>query len=270
MSEHKNSENKFADVPIRVRTWIYIIIVFALGLINPVTMKVFVSWIGFQCIFEFLRMFEIKKNRIAISAIVGISIFCSLYFLDKPQYFLASSILLFTILVYFLILKSSKKQLIGVTIGLIICLFSFPQLATIRELPFGLAVTIFLVVVTELNDVFQYLMGKFFGKHKIVPKISPNKTVEGFLGGILLTTILSCILGHFLLETKLATNILIGITLGISGFIGDVFMSYIKRKAGVKDTGNLLPGHGGLLDRMDSLIFNAPLFLILFLIFTKN
>lgn len=270
MSENNTSENKFADVPIRVRTWVYIIVVFALSLINPTTMKIFVSWIGFQCSFEFLRMFEIKKNRILISSIVGIGILFNLYLLDITQYFLASTTFIFVMMIYFLIIKSSKKQLLGVLLALIICLFSFPQIAMIRELSSGIAITIFLAVVTELNDVFQYLMGKFFGKHKIVPKISPNKTVEGFLGGILLTTILSSILGNFLLETKLTTNILIGISLGISGFVGDVFMSYIKRNCSVKDTGNLLPGHGGLLDRMDSLIFNAPLFLAILLMLTKN
>ncbi|BFO64871.1 hypothetical protein KCF3NO3_08540 [Chryseobacterium sp. KCF3-3] len=128
---------------------------------------------------------------------------------------------------------------------------------------------IFIVVVTELNDVFQYLMGKFFGKHKITPQISPNKTLEGLIGGVFLTVILSNILGYFLLETGILTNSILGIVLGISGFLGDIFMSYIKRKTGVKDTGNLLPGHGGLLDRMDSLVFNAPLFFWLFPLLIK-
>jgi phosphatidate cytidylyltransferase len=102
------------------------------------------------------------------------------------------------------------------------------------------------VVVTELNDVFQYLMGKFFGKRKITPHISPNKTLEGLIGGIFLTVILSNILGFFLLKTDFSINTILGIALGISGFFGDIFMSYLKRKTNVKDTGNLLPGHGGI------------------------
>jgi phosphatidate cytidylyltransferase len=84
--------------------------------------------------------------------------------------------------------------------------------------------------------------------------------LEGFIGGVFLTIILSNILGFFLLKTTVLVNSIFGLILGISGFFGDVFISYLKRKANIKDTGKLLPGHGGLLDRMDSLIFNAPLF----------
>ncbi|MFP3593406.1 phosphatidate cytidylyltransferase [Chryseobacterium sp. SIMBA_038] len=256
----KPEENKFADVPLRVKTWIYIILVFALGISHPLAMKIFVSWISFQCFFEFLRMFKVNINKIISSIFVGVSQFFLLFFLNIENYFLYSLALSIIILLSFLLLKSSGKQLSGIVIGLIVCLFAFPHLAFIRENISGIYAIIFIVVVTELNDVFQYLMGKFFGKHKIVPKISPNKTLEGFLGGVFLTIILSNILGFFLLNSNILTNTILGFILGISGFFGDVFMSFLKRKNNIKDTGNLLPGHGGLLDRMDSLIFNAPIF----------
>ncbi|MET3537234.1 phosphatidate cytidylyltransferase [Chryseobacterium limigenitum] len=256
----KPEENKFADVPLRVKTWIYIILVFALGISHPLAMKIFVSWISFQCFFEFLRMFKVNTNKIIPSIIVGVLQFFLLLFLNIENYFLYSLSLLIIILLSFSILKSSGKQLSGILIGLVVCLFAFPHLAFIRENISGIYSIIFLVVITELNDVFQYVMGKFFGKHKIVPKISPNKTLEGFLGGVFLTMILSNILGFFLLNSTILTNTVLGLILGISGFCGDIFMSYLKRKTDVKDTGNLLPGHGGLLDRMDSLIFNAPIF----------
>lgn len=253
-------ENKFADVPLRVKTWAYIILVFAIGISHPLAVKIFVSWISFQCFFEFLRLFKINRNPTYLSLFIGVSQFLLLYFLDQENYFLYSSLLTVLVLSYFFILKISSKQIVGIGTGLLICLFSFAHLAFIRTTPSGLSSIIFVVVVTELNDVFQYLMGKFFGKHKIVPTISPNKTLEGFLGGVLLTVILSNILGPFLLTSNFLTNTIIGLILGISGFFGDVFMSYLKRKTKVKDAGDLLPGHGGLLDRMDSLIFNAPIF----------
>lgn len=256
----KPEENKFADVPLRVKTWIYIIIVFALGISHPLAMAVFVSWLGLQSFFEFSKIFKVNPNPFISSVFIGIVQFYLLYFLNIENYFLYSIILGIAILLYHLIIKSSSKQLYGVFIALMVCLFSFPHLFWIRNSVNGLNSIIFIVVVTELNDVFQYLMGKFFGKHKIVPQISPNKTLEGFIGGVFLTIILSNILGFFLLKTDMATNSIIGIVLGISGFCGDIFMSYLKRKTDVKDTGNLLPGHGGLLDRMDSLIFNAPIF----------
>ncbi|MEI7487276.1 MAG: phosphatidate cytidylyltransferase [Chryseobacterium sp.] len=256
----KPEENKFADVPLRVKTWVYIILVFALGISHPLAMKIFISWISFQCFFEFLRMFKVTTNKITPSILVGVSQFFLLFFLNIENYFLYSLALSIIIVLSFLLLKSSGKQLSGILIGLMVCLFSFPHLAFIRENISGIYSIIFLVVVTELNDVFQYVMGKFFGKHKIVPKISPNKTLEGFLGGVFLTIILSNILGFFLLNSTILINTILGLLMGISGFCGDIFMSYLKRKTDVKDTGNLLPGHGGLLDRMDSLIFNAPIF----------
>ncbi|MFN1216751.1 phosphatidate cytidylyltransferase [Chryseobacterium kwangjuense] len=262
-------ENKFADVPLRVKTWIYIIIVFAAGISHPLAMKIFVSWISFQCFSEFLKLFKISSNTIIPSLCTGIAQFFLLYFFNIEQYFLYSCFVSAFVLLYFILLKTRVKQLYGVITALLVCLFAFPHLLFIRENTSGLNAIIFIVVVTELNDVFQYLSGKFFGKHKITPQISPNKTLEGLIGGVFLTILLSNILGFFLLKTGILVNTVLGVLLGISGFCGDVFMSYLKRKAHIKDTGALLPGHGGLLDRMDSLISNAPIFFWLFPLLVK-
>ncbi|HCN51420.1 MAG TPA: phosphatidate cytidylyltransferase [Chryseobacterium sp.] len=266
----KPEENKFADVPLRVKTWIYIIIVFALGISHPLAMAVFTAWIGLQSFFEFSKMFKVPANPVISSIWIGITQFYLLYYLNIENYFLYSSLLGVLILVCFLLLKSSTQQLYGIFIAIVVCLFSLPHLYWIRTSVNGLNDIIFVVVVTELNDVFQYLMGKFFGKRKITPHISPNKTLEGLIGGIFLTVILSNILGFFLLKTDFLINTTLGIALGISGFFGDIFMSYLKRKTNVKDTGNLLPGHGGLLDRVDSLVFNAPLFFWILSFLIKN
>lgn len=266
----KPEENKFADVPLRVKTWIYIIIVFALGISHPLAMAVFTAWIGLQSFFEFSKMFKVPANPVISSIWIGITQFYLLYYLNIENYFLYSSLLGILVLGYFLLLKSSTKQLYGIFIAIVVCLFSLPHLYWIRTSVNGLNDIIFVVVVTELNDVFQYLMGKFFGKRKITPHISPNKTLEGLIGGIFLTVILSNILGFFLLNTDFLINSILGIGLGISGFFGDIFMSYLKRKTNVKDTGNLLPGHGGLLDRVDSLVFNAPLFFWILTLLIKN
>jgi phosphatidate cytidylyltransferase len=155
-------------------------------------------------------------------------------------------------------------------IALSIVLFIFPHLVFVSEGIWGVKALVFLVVVTELNDVFQYLMGKSFGKQKIMPKISPNKTWAGVIGGVFLTIFLSNFLGYFLLPSNIVINTVLGFILGVSGFFGDLFMSYIKRKTKVKDTGQLLPGHGGLLDRMDSLIFNIPIFFWTLPLFLKS
>ncbi|KFZ98722.1 cytidylyltransferase family protein [Shigella flexneri] len=94
----------------------------------------------------------------------------------------------------------------------------------------------------------------------MVPKVSPGKTLEGLLGGVITTMIASLIIGPLLTPLNTLQALLAGLLIGISGFCGDVVMSAIKRDIGVKDSGKLLLGHGGLLDRIDSLIFTAPVF----------
>ncbi|EPC7892083.1 phosphatidate cytidylyltransferase, partial [Escherichia coli] len=119
---------------------------------------------------------------------------------------------------------------------------------------------LFLLALTESNDIAQYLWGKSCGRRKVVPKVSPGKTLEGLVGGVITTMIVSLIIGPLLTPLDTLQALLAGLLIGISGFCGDVVMSAIKRDVGVKDSGKLLPGHGGLLDRIDSLIFTAPVF----------
>ena len=118
-----------------------------------------------------------------------------------------------------------------------------------------------------VNDSFAYIFGSRFGRTKLAPKISPNKSWEGFFGGMLgsvLVWVLISLLG--LMPVPVPMAILTGIVLGIFGVIGDLFESRIKRSVGVKDSGNIMPGHGGLLDRSDSMLFGATAaYFILFL-----
>ncbi len=122
----------------------------------------------------------------------------------------------------------------------------------------GLLVCI--LVLTVFNDFFQFFFGKLFGKNRIIPRVSPNKTWEGFLGGVAATTLIASFLAPYLTPLSLGQGIFAGAGIGVAGFLGDITMSAIKRDLGVKDTGSLLPGHGGILDRLDSLVFTAPLF----------
>lgn len=119
------------------------------------------------------------------------------------------------------------------------------------------------VISFGVNRVKRYctvFMGKSCGRRKVVPKVSPGKTLEGLVGGVITTMIASLIIGPLLTPLNTLQALLAGLLIGISGFCGDVVMSAIKRDIGVKDSGKLLPGHGGLLDRIDSLIFTAPVF----------
>ncbi|MCP3977071.1 MAG: phosphatidate cytidylyltransferase [bacterium] len=124
----------------------------------------------------------------------------------------------------------------------------------------GAGLLVFVVLVTEVGDVAQFLTGKTFGRRPIAPDVSPNKTRGGLIGGIMIGALLALGIGPLLTPFDLATSAAIGALIAAFGFGGDLVVSAIKRDSGVKDTGTLLPGHGGVLDRIDSLIATAPLF----------
>ncbi|KDR95198.1 phosphatidate cytidylyltransferase [Peptoclostridium litorale DSM 5388] len=108
------------------------------------------------------------------------------------------------------------------------------------------------------TDTCAYFAGCFFGKHKLIPSVSPKKTIEGSVGGIA-GSVLSCMVFGFIFEMSLIHMAVIGFTGSIVSQMGDLFASSIKRYIGIKDYGNVIPGHGGMLDRFDSIIFSAPL-----------
>lgn len=107
------------------------------------------------------------------------------------------------------------------------------------------------------GDTAAIFAGKAFGKHKLAPSISPNKTWEGSIANLLAAVGAAATLGYFL-KYPMDKMLLLGVSCGVIGQLGDLFESYLKRQAGVKDSGNLLPGHGGVFDRLDSLLMTAP------------
>ncbi len=123
----------------------------------------------------------------------------------------------------------------------------------------GRTLVLFLVFVVEMSDVFQYVWGKSFGRRKIIPTVSPNKTWEGLLGGIASTMLVSLAI-RFLTPFSVLECLAVVLLVTVAGFFGGAVMSAIKRDFGVKDFGRLIPGHGGMLDRVDSLCFAAPVF----------
>ena len=117
-----------------------------------------------------------------------------------------------------------------------------------------------LFLLTELNDVFQFICGKLFGKNHLVPEISPNKTEAGFLGGLVLTPLLAALCLTNLLKLTLYQSLFVGLSISAMGILGDLLFSTVKRYFQTKDFSHLLPGHGGILDRIDSLILTAPIY----------
>ena len=156
-------------------------------------------------------------------------------------------------------------------VGYIILPFVF-----ITRIPFGekgynpkIIISIFILIWT--NDTFAYIVGKSMGKRKLFERVSPKKTIEGFIGGVLFAVVASYIISKFYFDPKeyyfkksVVIWMTIAIIVGVFGTIGDLIESKFKRDAGVKDSGNIMPGHGGILDRLDSVIFVAPIIFLFY------
>ena len=116
----------------------------------------------------------------------------------------------------------------------------------------------FVYAINWINNSFAYIIGKNFGKNKLLKKVSPNKSWEGFFGGVLFSVIFSFIFFRFEVGVDFFKVICLSLSIPVMATLGDLVQSKIKREAGLKDSGTLLPGHGGFFDRMDSIIFVAP------------
>jgi len=149
--------------------------------------------------------------------------------------------------------------------GLMICVFCIshmPALLTLRIPDYeerNAFLLVFLILIVQSSDVLQYVWGKLFGRTKIAPQVSPSKTVEGFLGGVACATVLGAALWWITPFTPLQAAA-ISLAIALMGFLGGLVMSAIKRDRGVKDWGAMIEGHGGMLDRLDSVCFSAPIF----------
>lgn len=149
--------------------------------------------------------------------------------------------------------------------GLMICVFCLshvPALMTLRIPGFegrNLLLILFLVLVVQGSDVLQYVWGKLLGRHPVAPALSPSKTWEGLIGGVASAVVLGAAL-HGITPFSALEAALVSLVLCLMGFFGGLVMSAIKRDRGVKDWGHMIEGHGGVLDRLDSIVFSAPIF----------
>lgn len=149
--------------------------------------------------------------------------------------------------------------------GLMVCVFCASHVPALLNLPIpgyegkNVLLIAFLVVVVQGSDVLQYVFGKLFGQRRIVPSLSPSKTWAGFLGGIGSATLIGAGLA-WITPFSVVQAALMALVTALLGFAGGLVMSAIKRDKGVKDWGHLIPGHGGFVDRLDSVVFSAPVF----------
>jgi len=158
-------------------------------------------------------------------------------------------------------LKSGFMDTAVVTFGVFYVAWLLGHLILLRNLPEGPFLVFFLFLVTWANDTGAYYVGTLWGRRPLVPRLSPQKTWEGLIGGFLGSVAAAFACRAWFLESLSATDILwIGVLLGAAAPLGDLCESILKRSAGVKDSGAIIPGHGGILDRIDSLIFTTPTF----------
>lgn len=153
------------------------------------------------------------------------------------------------------------KDLAITAFGVLYVGFTLSTIVSTRTLPAGELFVLFVAIVTWAADTGAYYAGTLWGKHLLAPSVSPKKTIEGVGGGLVLSVaaaLAAC--AWFVPQLSLVDALILGLLLTVAGLLGDLWESMIKRRVGVKDSGSILPGHGGMLDRLDSLLFTAPTF----------
>lgn len=258
----------------RTKSWWVMATVFICAtLLNTKISYIALGFLSFMAFRELYSLLDLRNSdrRAIFWAILAIPIQYYLAYIGwYGAFIILIPVAMFLIIPMRLVIKGDTvgiiKSMATLQWTLMLTVFSISHLAYLISLPQiegfeagGRGLLLYLVFLTEINDVLQFTWGKLCGKHKVIPKVSPNKTWEGLIGGIICTTIA----GYFLaFITPLSSIEAAGVSfiVAISGFIGDVVMSAVKRDIGVKDTGSAIPGHGGILDRIDSLAYTAPVF----------
>ena len=253
--------------------WVMILIIFAAAALGFYGVIGLFFIISFMALREFLSLLYIRRgDHLALAA--------CFYVILPLQYFLVAidwfSMFTIFIPVYGFLFLPILSALLGDTAHFldrstkvqwalmisVFCISHIPAILTLDIEGFEgkkLLLMIFLILVVQSSDVLQYVWGKLFGKHKIAPKLSPSKTVEGFVGGVVSASVLGGLL-YWLTPFNPVQAVLMSLLICFMGFLGGLVMSAMKRSMGVKDWGNMISGHGGMLDRMDSLCFAAPIF----------
>lgn len=209
-------------------------------------------------------IFVYKYFGILIGMLVPIIIYFHLgtegYFEMEPFFIVIAC--LFTFILLFIRRENSQALAsIAVTmLGLLYIAWFFSFFIKLKFLPHGALLVSFLIIVTKMGDVGAYFIGRSLGRHSLIPRISPNKTVEGTIGGLIFS-IGAALLGKLYLPNFSYSHLLtLGVLLGILAQVGDLAESLIKRDCDVKDASNNISGFGGILDVIDSLLFTAPIF----------
>ena len=269
------------EMQIRTRSWWIMCFIFLFAsLINPIITYIALAFLSFLTLREIYSLLKLREMDRSILFFCYLCIPIQYYLAYKGHYnlfLIFIPVFMFIIIPFLLVLTGETKDIIRsmcvLPTSLMLGVYGISHLALLINFPemnndeiSGKALLLFLIFITEANDIMQFVWGKIFGKNKILPNVSPNKTWEGFIGGILSTTLIGYLMG-FLTPLSSIQLIIISFSISILGFMGDSILSAVKRDFGVKDMGSTIPGHGGVLDRVDSLSTTAsPFFHIVYFI----
>lgn len=282
----KNPQNKtLNNVRVIVRSWWLIIGVFLVGMaLGPYGVTGLFYIVTLVVYREYLKVTRLQHLKTVLMVVLSIALTCQYAVLvlgyDRLFYSLVPLMALWLIPAVVVANATVKDldKMFATSFGLLLIGFYLSHVPAITLLlpmakvdaDFWVKALVFLVILTEGNDVFQFLSGKLFGRRKIVPEISPNKTEAGFLGGVLLTSLVAMFVVRPFLGLSYGQAATLGFIVACSGICGDLFFSAAKRHFEIKDFSDAIPGHGGVLDRLDSLILTAPVYFHLLLFFQEN
>jgi len=271
----KDKDGKHRELANRVKSWWIMIAIFSVAMLTtPMVSVVFFALLSFLAFKEYVSVIPLRRadRRVLFWAYVAIPVQYAFVADDFYGMFIVFiPVWVFFFLPFRLVLAQQTEGFLtsvtAISWGLMVTVFAVSHAAMLMRFPVtaenpagGPGLVLFLVILNQGNDVAQYVWGKMLGRRKILPAVSPNKTWEGFLGGAATTVAGAALLYPFLTPFSLTFALFAGLVVAVTGFIGDVTFSALKRDIGVKDTGSLIPGHGGILDRIDSLSLSAPIF----------
>ena len=231
------------------------------GVVSAVILMI-ISLIGMH---EFLKVYSLEKTSFAVINYLATVVLYVFIYLGKSQY-------LFPILLFVLMLiltvyvcafpKYKDTDMAKAFFGFVYITVLLSYVLRIRSMESGILLSFFILISSWGNDVCAYFVGSAIGKHKFSPKVSPNKSVEGFVGGVIGAGLIGYLFGVLFADGIPFSGMycaMIAALGSIPAVIGDLAASAIKRDNGIKDYSNLIPGHGGMVDRIDSVLFTAPI-----------
>ena len=270
----KSPKKRFTELRLRIQSWwVMVLLLFGAFAIGNTASIVFLGGLSFLTLKEFLSIVPTRQadRRVVLFAYLSIPVQYYLVHIDwYGMFIIFIPVYVFLFLPIIMVLIGETKGFIRAAgtnhWAIMLTVFFVSHIAYLLALPSknesagSIGLVLFLLVMTQFNDVCQFLWGKALGGPKIIPRVSPNKTWAGFLGGVGTITVCSGFLAPYLTPMDSLHGIFAGVLIGVGGFTGDVVISSVKRDLQIKDSSSFIPGHGGILDRMDSLLYTAPLY----------